>query len=196
MKIPQLLKTIEKNRDICDILMEYFDLEIITPNLDVKKFNFETSVETMIIAEDGSGGIFALLHNEGIEDLPVYYINSEGQAGKVGENFEQFLSMIITIPYWLDLLKFSGNGQLSEMKKAQPFLLEERLEDFPKIQRVKDKITCELSINESSYPVENLHRSLVTNSQTPIYSLDGEKMESLFQSYKPSDNPLWKDRIV
>ncbi|WP_214480773.1 hypothetical protein [Bacillus sp. SM2101] len=109
LKIPQLLKTIEKNRDICDILMEYFDLEIITPNLDVKKFHFETSVETMIIAEDGSGGIFALLHNEGLEDLPVYYINSEGQAGKVGENFEQFLSMIITIPYWLDLLKFSGD---------------------------------------------------------------------------------------
>jgi len=62
------------------------------------------------IGRDGAGGVFALLP----PTQRVLYVSSDGQAGIIAADFEELFQLIVACPYWHDVLKFSGNGQLDE----------------------------------------------------------------------------------
>ncbi|OIJ15499.1 hypothetical protein BKP35_00445 [Anaerobacillus arseniciselenatis] len=190
-----LFQKIVTNTEIVDTLSKYYDFEIVDPATNSNDYFFKADEEITVIAEDASGGVFALFHSRDDDSLPVVYISSEGQAGKVGRNFEEFLKIMIVCPYWRDLLKFSNDGQLSEMIKAQPFLVDDTLEDFPEIISVKDKVLSALSLNDVVNPVEMLHKSIVSEPRVSIFSLEDEKFESLFNSFVVTDNPLWKRKM-
>ncbi|UKS26613.1 hypothetical protein LOZ80_34720 [Paenibacillus sp. HWE-109] len=186
---------IVSNTELINFLSEYYDFEIVEANSNTKDYFFEVDDKATIIAQDASGGAFALYGYGDEEDLPVIFISSEGQAGKVGKNFEEFLGIMISCPYWRDLLKFSGNGQLTEMLKSQFFLEDEVLEDFPEIENVKNKVISLLSINELSKPVETLYESMVSEPYVLVLSLEGENFDSLFNTFLVTDNPLWKNKM-
>ncbi|PAE35452.1 hypothetical protein [Bacillus sp. 7884-1] len=194
METQNLYKKIVANAELLDILSEYFDFEVIEANSNTKDYFFTVDDKATIIAQDASGGFFALIGKGEPENLPVIYISSEGQAGKVGKNLEEFISVMVTCPYWIDLLKFSGNGQVSEMKKALPLLKDETLEDFPEMETFKGKIISELSIYSISNPVETLFESMVSEPHISIFSLEGDKFDSLFNSFVVMDNPLWRNK--
>lgn len=182
------------NTELIGILSQYYDFEIVEANSNTNDNFFEVDVKVTIIAQDASGGVFALYGDGVEEDLPVIFISSEGQAGKVGKNIEEFLSIMITCPYWRDLLKFSGNGQLSEMLKSQPFLEDEILKDIPEIESVKNKVFSMLSMCGISKPVETLYESMESKPYVHVSSLEGEKFDSLFNKFVVADNPLWKKK--
>jgi hypothetical protein len=189
----KLIQKIEKS-ELKNIIQEYFDFEIIEPNSNTKEYFFKMNEKVIVIAKDASGGIFVLVDEE-LKNKPIIYISSDGEAGKVGENFEEFFALMITCPNWQDLLKFSGNGQVSEMIKAYSFLKNETLEDYPEIETITDKIISELSINKISNPVETLYKSMVSDPQFSVFSLEGDEFDSLFNSFVVTDNPLWKNKI-
>ncbi|MBB6451658.1 hypothetical protein HNQ94_000079 [Salirhabdus euzebyi] len=183
------------NTEIVNTLSEYYDFEIVDHTTNTNDYFFKADQEINVIAKDASGGVFALIHSGYSDIFPVVYISSEGQAGKVGRSLEEFLTIMMVCPYWRDLLKFSDEGQLSEMIKAQPFLIEDTLEDFPEIMSVKEYVLSILSLNEVNNPVELLHKSMVSEPHVSIYSLEDEKFESLFNSFVVTDNPLWKSKM-
>lgn len=190
-----LYKRIVRNTELVDIFAEYYNFEIVEPTTNSYDYHFKANEEVTIIAQDASGGTFALFGSGDDETLPVVYISSEGQAGIVGKNFEQFIKIMIECPYWIDLLKFSGNGQLHEMLKVRPFLIDDTLEDFPEIMSVKEKVLSILSLKEIVNPVESLYESMISKHDVGISSLENEKFESLFNSFVATDNPLWKRKI-
>ncbi|MNI66635.1 hypothetical protein D3C73_1222180 [compost metagenome] len=96
---------------------------------------------------------------------------------------------MITCPYWRNLLKFSGNGQLSEMLKSQPFLEDEILKDLPEIESVKNKVFSMLSMRGISKPVETLYESMDSKPYVHVSYLEGEKFDSLFNKFVVTDNP-------
>ena len=186
---------IVSNTELIGILSEYYDFEIVEANSNTNDYFFVVDDKATIIAQNASGGVFALYGDGDEEDLPVIFISSEGQAGKVGKNIEEFLGIMITCPYWRDLLKFSGNGQLSEMLKSQPFLEDEILKDLPEIESVKNKVFSMLSMCGISKPVETLYESMDSKPYVHVSYLEGEKFDSLFNKFVVTDNPLWKNKI-
>src|SRR5271170_5013890 len=54
------------------------------------------------IGEDGSGGVFALLP----PSQRVLYVSSEGQAGIIAASFEAFIRLLVSHPYWPDILHY------------------------------------------------------------------------------------------
>ena len=56
---------------------------------------------------DGAGGVYHLL-----SDGRVLYIDSEGLAGVVAANFQEFVGMATGLPGWQDALKFVGKDDL------------------------------------------------------------------------------------
>ncbi|MGG4196420.1 hypothetical protein ABEW50_23595 [Paenibacillus jamilae] len=92
-------------------------------------------------------------------------------------------------------MKFSGNGQVSEMRRALPFLKDEILEDFPNIEEYKNMIISELSLWTISDPVQSLYNSIVSEPQIPVFSIEGGKFDSLFNSYVVTDNPHWRNKV-
>ncbi|MGX6444149.1 hypothetical protein ACWM35_13110 [Neobacillus sp. K501] len=190
-----MFTTILSKPEIVDNLIEYYDFEVIEPNSDTEEFYFKIDEKATILAQDASGGIFVLIGSGEVEKLPVIYIDSEGQAGKVGKSFNGFISIMLACPYWRDLLKFSGNGQISEMMKAQPFLEAEMVEDYPGIADIKGKVISQLLIEELFHTVETLYESMISQPQISVYSLEGDKYDSLFNSFVVADNPQWKNKI-
>ena len=62
------------------------------------------------------GGFLAYGDGDGdFDQMPILYVTSEGQAGKVASNLSEWLAIVVAVPYWQDLLKFSGGGDLAEM---------------------------------------------------------------------------------
>ncbi|MFP3125681.1 hypothetical protein OH784_23650 [Ectobacillus funiculus] len=195
MKNNSLYQKVIGSIEIKNILSECCDFEIVETSSDTKDYFFEVDDKATVIAQDASGGVFALYEADKDVDLPVIYISSEGEAGKVGRSFREFLEIMITCPYWMDLLKFSGNGQVLEMLKSQVFLEAEILEDFPEFVSVKDKLISLLDISELSNPVETLYESMISEPRIVVTSLEGGKFDSLFNSFVVEDNPLWKNKI-
>ncbi|MBO9128525.1 hypothetical protein [Bacillus sp. 165] len=196
MKTQNLYKKIMENIELHEILSEYFDFELGDFSLNTKNYFFKVDNSAKVIAQDATGGVFALIGEGETKDLPVIFINSEGQVGKVGHNFEEFFSLMITCPFWRDLLKFSGNGQVIEMKKAFPLLKDELIEDFPEIETVRKKILSELNLNLITNPIETLYESMSSQCNFNVYTLENEKVDSLFSSYVVTDNPLWKNKLL
>ncbi|GED16955.1 hypothetical protein [Aneurinibacillus migulanus] len=190
-----LYQKINSNAEIKNILSNYYDFDIVEPNSHTEDFYFKANDKVTVVAQDGSGGVYALYGSGEDVDLPVVFISSEGEFGKVGRNFEEFIGIMIACPYWRDLLKFSGNGKLLEMLKSQPFLEDEVLEDFPGIDAAEKKLISLLNISVVPKPVEMLYESMFSEPQIVITSFEGEKFDSLFNSFVANDNPLWKNKF-
>lgn len=194
METHNLFEKLKANDNLHDFLAEYFDFELIDSIESSTKYYFKVDDISKVIGQDTSGGVFAIVGKGEIYNLPVIYISSEGQAGKVGRNFEEFFSIMISCPYWKDLLKFSGNGQLSEMKKANLYLNGELLEDFPEIVTIRNDITSNLNFTLILNPIETLYSSMISEPKYNIFSLEGDEFDSLFNSFVVTDNPLWKNK--
>ncbi|MBM7662809.1 hypothetical protein JOC85_003620 [Bacillus mesophilus] len=192
-----LYKKIYEDPEITQVLTDYFDFELLAvPSYNTESYFFKVDDTAKVIAQDASGGTFAMVGNGVENSLPIIYINSEGQAGKVGSNFREFISLMISCPNWKDLLKFSGNGQIAEMVKALPFLKGEMLEDYPEIEDVKESLKSELSIEIIEEPANALYMTIISKPKMIISSNDGDELESLFNSFTAMDNPLWRNKVI
>ena len=172
------------------ILGDTFDFELCRANDDTSWITLEPNSPFTVIAGEGSGGVFIAYGDSKLEYRSILFVSSEGQSGKVGNNLPQFISMILAIPYWLDLLKFSGGGDLSEMRKAARFMELEYKEDFPELSADILKIKSRIRLLVIEDPIELLH-SCVHSTDCSVVADDGWKYETLFNSFVSSDNKSW-----
>jgi hypothetical protein len=142
-----------------------------------------------LIGQDGSGGQFLLLPG----GHWVLYISSEGAAGIIAADLDAFLALIVACPYWRDLLRYSGDGKLDEMRRAAPVLESVTLEEEDGIEDARDAIKSELGIADPADPVGALHAA-VSTSQIAVRAQDGTPYASLFGTFTIEDNPKLRDR--
>ena len=192
MNVPSIYKRLAGIPEVVDTLGWPFDFEICEPELLSNDWPILLSEELVIFARDGSGGAYTLLQNIDPEMSPVIFLSSEGQAGKVADNLTEFLAVMVALPYWRDLLKFSADGELEEMRKAIPFLEAEILEDEPEINRKKKLISKSLRLPTITNPLQALFDSVTSGIAVEIKAMDGSPYDGLFNSFSVSDNQLWR----
>jgi hypothetical protein len=139
------------------------------------------------IGQDGAGGIFALLP----PTQRVLYVTSEGQAGIIAADFEAFIQLIVSYPYWHDLLTFSGNGQLAQMRRAAT-ALEATLDDEEQVNDSRDLLRSRFPLVESTDHISALHL-MVSSSDVVVRPPDGEPFTTLFNSFTIDNNPFLVD---
>lgn len=171
-------------------LGDTFDFELCRAKDDSSWIKLEPDSPFTVIAGEGSGGVFIAYGDSKLEDRSILFASSEGQSGKVGNNLSQFISMILAIPYWFDLLKFSGGGDLSEMRKTAKFMELEYREDFPELSADIREIKSQLKLPVIEDPIELLH-SCVHSTDCSLVAVDGYKYDTLFNSFVSSDNKSW-----
>jgi hypothetical protein len=103
LETPKLFASILDKPEIVDFLIEYYDFEVIESISNTEEFYFKVEEKAKIVAQDASGGIFALIGESELEKLPVIYVSFKGQAGKIAKSFNDFLSIMLACPYWRDL---------------------------------------------------------------------------------------------
>ena len=134
------------------------------------------------IGSDASGGAFVLLPSQ-----HVLYVSSEGRAGIIAESFEAFIQLVVARPYWLDILKFSGGGDLQEMRRAAD-ALEATLEDENDVNEAREEIRGRLDLPEPDDPVGALYEA-VAASDAIVRATDGSPFTTLFNRFSIDDNP-------
>jgi hypothetical protein len=195
MELPSSYKSIMKSSSLKEMLDWPFDFNAVEPYLISSDWPIQLSHELNVIAEDGAGGAYTLLNGAAPAKSPVIFLSSEGQAGKVANSLDEFLAILIAIPYWRDLLKFSSNGKLAEMRKAAPFLEKELIEDEPEIESKKRVILESMELPSLSDPINSLFSAVLAGCEIEIKSEDGMDYSSLFNDFSVSDNRTWSTNV-
>lgn len=101
-----LIKTIKNNEDLCNYLscecdVNFVEDDILCDNLKFLLVCSECNYSMEPFACDGSGGVFVFL-NQSL----IGYLDSEGQAGIIANNIQDFFSIILNCGYVSDWAKF------------------------------------------------------------------------------------------
>ena len=184
---------LKSSSDVIEDLSWPFDFEIDRADNDSDWITLDPAQPFVVVAGEGTGGVF-LAYGEGdVVSLPILHATSEGQAGRVGSNLTEFLAILMAAPYWRDLLKFSGGGNLTEMRKTAVFMELEYAEDYPDLPAARDRVMSVLPIPQIDDPIKSLHDA-VQSTDCTLIAEDGWRYESLFNSFsfKSSDNRSWQ----
>lgn len=138
------------------------------------------------IGSDRSGGAFVLLPSQN-----MLYVSSEGRAGIIAGTFEAFVQLVVARPYWLDILKFSGGGDLQEMRRAAE-ALEAPLDDEDEINEAREEIRKSLDLGEADDPVGALYEAIAA-SDAIVRATDGSPFTTLFNRFSIDNNPMLRN---
>jgi hypothetical protein len=175
------------NPDAVELLGRACDFEPDSGSGEPAWFTVDGIPTLRQFGRDGAGGAFALL----LPAQRVLYVSSEGQAGIIAADFEEFIQLIVAHPYWHDILKFSGNGKLDEMRRAAA-ALEATLDDEDEVNEARDLLRSHFALADPADPLDALHRA-VSTSDAIVRPSGGELCTSLFNSFTIDDSPLLRD---
>lgn len=181
-----LIKLLQ-HEDISDALAEMCDLERQDDPREPLWFTVDGSREITILARDGSGGVFIKVGSS----PRILYASSEGEAGVVGRDVDEFLALVVTCPYWRDLLHVSGGGSLEEMRRAYPVMEAYWRDEQDDNDEMREDLTAALGL----MPPDDLVGLLHQNVTTPVafaHAQDGSALQPLFGSFTIDRNPTLK----
>jgi hypothetical protein len=175
-QMPLDLQSLTANAQAVDHLGWSFDLNFAIEPREAAWFSVDGAESITQIARNGAGGVFAQLKGSS----RVLYVSSEGAAGIVGDDLEAFITLAVACPYWHDVLNFSANGNLDEMRRAVS-VLELKTVDDEELEEASAYLKTELELPDLADPVGTLHR-IVSGSNLIVRGPDGSPFGSLFNS--------------
>lgn len=144
-----------------------------------------------MISGESAGGVFIAYGDEEIERRPILYATSEGQAGCIAADLPELIALMMAAPWWQDVLKFSNGGSLTEMRTSAALLDQDYLAEYGEIIEARDRIMAILPTPAIADPVKLLHERVLATDCT-LAASDGRRYETLFGTFKASDNPFWR----
>ncbi|MDI3561484.1 hypothetical protein [Bradyrhizobium sp. Arg816] len=138
------------------------------------------------IGSDSCGGTFVLLPSRN-----VLYVSSEGRAGIIAGTFEALVQLVVARPYWLDILKFSAGGDLTEMRRAAD-ALEATLDQEDDVNEAREEIRGGLDLPEADDPIGALYEAVAT-SDAIVRATDGSPFTTLFNRFSIDNNPMLRN---
>ncbi len=186
--LPELYYKIKSDKDIRRLFEEIFDFIIMEESTSTEDYLFYSREKLTIFATDGAGGVYATVETDDNHDTFIVFISSEGQAGKIARSFNQLINLIIHYPFWSDILKFSGNGRLEEMKKSIKPLEDERVEFIPCYLEVQKTIADKLKITKNKKLIEYLYEVVMEEPKFVVFStIDNNTSDDLIGSFESNN---------
>jgi hypothetical protein len=179
------LEALAANQDIADHLAKLCEFELQHGEAEQPICTVNAEADLTDIARDGAGGQFAMSP----ATRRVFYFSSEGQAGLLVEDIDGLIALIVHMPYWQDLLKYSAGGSLDEMRRAAPALEDDWSADEDN-QASRAFLIAQLDFGEPRDIVAALHKAV--SAKIDIRDPWGNATASLFGTYTIDDNPMLK----
>ncbi|MGK5023320.1 hypothetical protein [Janthinobacterium sp. RB2R34] len=184
------LDDLQSSVSVSHDLARHFDFDTGRAASDNSWIKLAPQQAFTVLAGDSSGGVFLAYGDGEIEQRPILYASSEGQAGSLAPNLTALLAMMMALPGWQDVLKFSSNGNLKEMRRTAR-LLEQDGPDDEQLLAATQRLMRELAIPVLADPVSLLH-DCVHAGDCNVVAEDGQRYEPLFGLFTSHDNPFWK----
>ena len=175
-----MLKIADIPEDVREVLAFPFDFGVEEVPDDPLWFTTAPAIDLLPIAGEGTGGSYAELVGSG----KILFVDSEGSGGIIADSLTDLLQLIVTHPYWRDLLKFSGNGSLAEMERSVNWAAREYADCFPDAPGALRLIQTSLNIMPSAESLKRLHQAVTTSARTiRLFGPDGSELGSLFNRF-------------
>ncbi|WP_426071710.1 hypothetical protein [Janthinobacterium sp. DSP2-3-3] len=185
-----ILADMQKSQAVMDELTSQCDVDLGRAARDSSWITLQPENPFMVLAGESSGGVFLAYGDGEVERRPVLYVTSGGQAGCIASNLTELIAMMLALPYWRDLLKFSDGGNLQEMRRTARFSEQDYVEEYVELPAARKRIFDTLPVPVIADPVKLLH-DCVRATDCTVVAGDGWPYESLFHHVKSSDNPGW-----
>ena len=179
---------IAANDEVAQRLAWTFDYRLDLQAHDTDWFTVDGMDKYQCIGREGAGGVYIEL-----PDKRILYASSEGEAGVIADDFHAFIQLIVSHPYWRDLLKFSGGGKLSEMRRAAIAMEAFTLGDVEDLTEAREFVIAELALDEPEDAIGDLHRAVSASALSVRSRWDGNPASSLFNRYTIDNNPMLRD---
>ena len=112
------LKDLAANADVREKIFSICDIDIVVDPSEAAWITIDGATDFSVIARDGTGGLFIVTRSS----PRVIYASSEGEAGVIADDLVSLMTLIVSCPYWLEVLKYSRDGNLDEVRRAAPYL--------------------------------------------------------------------------
>jgi hypothetical protein len=196
MNEAELLQVLRSSSDAKRVLEYDFDFSPVTSSTPSSLFQFRDATGYEPVGTDAAGGEFVLCESRTLPTRPLLYASSEGQAGVIAASLQDGLSVIVDLPYWHDCLKFSGGGQLAEMRRVVPLAESDIHEDRPEIASSRQALRALLGLSPLSDPIRVLHTAVTElSAHYAVCGPDGWPFESLFNTFTVTSNREWRRRL-
>ncbi|QOR35158.1 SMI1/KNR4 family protein [Clostridium sp. 'deep sea'] len=165
------LSIIKNNKEIQEQLETIFDFIINTKSLSTSDFLFTLNANCYIFATDGAGNCFGFL-DDNSEDSPVLYVNHEGSYAVIANNLVDFLSTIVSHPYyWNDILQNNSLYNSEELANKIIEWQQEILNDIPDLNQIQRSICNCLNLNYNKHSYEKMLKCLNAYNQYKVCDL-------------------------
>jgi hypothetical protein len=77
------------------------------------------------------------------------YAGPDGRAGIVARSEEQLLRLVVTLPYWLEVLDQAGENSLDALRRAATTVEHDVLNDMPDLLDVRDQLLKDLGLRHA-----------------------------------------------
>lgn len=182
-KARAILQKIKQLPNVAYALELSFDFALNTTAQKSTSFRIKEHSDHITVANNAAGGELVIVKTEDKE--LVLYVSSEFEAGVIGQSLEELLGVLISCPYWKDLLKFSGNGKLETMLEAKHLLEKEIAEDNPEINKARKLIETKLKIKPLECPITTLYKNVAKYTEKiTVLDKNGTMFDPLFGTLK------------
>ena len=183
----ELLKRIRGDLVVQDVLARLGDFEVLPAGAAWENpgwFSFGPGTQAEAIAAAGNGDWFFLT----VPRRHLLYVTVDAQAGVIARNLVEGVCLMIDVPHWHDLLKFSGGGVLEEMKRVAPFCEQSVRQLEPNVDQLRETVRRRLALSRCGDSIALLHSAVHELSGTlNVLARDGSPMDSLFNRFTAHD---------
>jgi hypothetical protein len=179
--MPLTIAKLRENSEAADLLGRTFDFNVTRSFRVPEWYVIEGADGSDFVAADGSGDEYLIVRSSG----RALYISHEGQTATLAANLDELLALIIALPYWQTVLKFSDGGKLEAMRETAlicvdyPFAVED--ED---IAEARQSLNAHFDLPVLADPVATLHYN-VMNSAFIVRHQEGMTLQSLVGGQPP-----------
>jgi len=161
------------------VLMYSFDLELLDPPTEPDDFAVPDA-ECRIFARDMLSGAYAICTSSGQGRSYCIHVDAAGGASPFARDLREAVALVVALPYWRDVLKYSSGGDWGEMRRAAHYFERSILEEFPDLPLVREDLHTTLPLPRLDDPVGLLHHMAVDSKlELSIYSPKGWIYESM-----------------
>lgn len=187
--MPLDLAKLAANDELVEQLGWDFDLRIDIETDEPVWFTVEGITKFEPIGRESAGGLFVRL-----PDARILYASSEGEAGTIAGDLDAFMQLVTAHPYWKDLLKFSGNGQLAQMRRAANAMEAMTLSEQDDLESSRIFVKKALGLPEPGDAVAALHQA-VSTSDVIVRTPYGITCTTLFNRFTIDDTPMLRGLV-
>lgn len=117
-----IIKTLRENNELANVLDNICDIrilpELVSPSDAYGRLTF--NIKGKVFAQDASGGEYIIL-----DDGTIGFYGSEGENGRIADNFDDFFLLMVNCPFWRDYIYKSKKGLFKIAKHEENSTMEQ-----------------------------------------------------------------------